>query len=255
MRRLALTSWSLHHDLTSGALKLTDLPQRMREAGYTTLELCHFHLPDDQPETLATMRAALTAANVELYSVLIDAGDISAADPEKRAADRAFVERWIDAAAALGAQGVRVIAGDSAPNDAQALARAADTLRELAVYAEQRGVHVRTENFRPLLLTAANCLTLLDSSGGLIGLCADIGNFPKQERVAAFSAVAPRADVIHVKSEYDDNGQILPTDVQACLSAAVSAGFNGPYTLVYDRGGDSWAGLAELARVVGPYLN
>lgn len=254
MRRLALTSWSLHHDLTSGALKLTDLPQRMREAGYETLELCHFHLPNADRDTLATMHAAITAANVELYSVLIDAGDISSADPEKQAADRAFVEGWIDAAAELGAQGVRVIAGDSAPNDTQALVRAAETLAELAAYAEQRGVHVRTENFRPLLMTAENCLTLLNTSGDSVGLCADIGNFPKQDRVASFTAVAPHADVIHVKSEYAPNGQIQPTDVQACLAAAVAAGFDGPYTLVYDRGGDSWAGLAELAQLVGPYL-
>ncbi len=254
MRRLALTSWSLHQDLSSGALKLTDLPQRMHEAGYDTLELCHFHLPDTEPGTLATMRAALNAANVELYSVLIDAGDMSAADSNKRATDRAFVEGWIDAAAALGAQGVRVIGGDAPPNDSQALARSAEELRDLAAYAAQRGVQVRTENFRPLLSTAANCLTLLDTVGDGVGLCADIGNFPKQNRVAEFSAVAAHANVIHVKSDYDPQGHIQPYDVQACLASAVAAEFDGPYTLVYDRGGDSWAKLAELAEVVQPYL-
>jgi sugar phosphate isomerase/epimerase len=254
MRRLALTSWSLHHELSSGALKLIDLPQRMREVGYTTLELCHFHLPDTEPATLAAMRAAISAANVELYSVLIDAGDLSAADSASRATDRSFVERWIDAAAALGAQGVRIVGGDAAPNDTEALARSAAELRDLVAYATQRGVYVRTENFRPLLSTAANCLALLDAVGSGIGLCADVGNFPKQDRVAEFSAVAAHASVIHVKSEYAADGQILPQDVQACLASAVAAGFDGPYTLVYDRGGDSWAKLAELAEVVQPYV-
>ena len=254
MRRLALTSWSLHYDLSSGALKLTDLPQRMHAAGYETLELCHFHLPDAEPGTLAALHAALTAANVQLFSVLIDTGDISNADPVRRAADHKLVEGWIDAAAALGAQGVRIIAGDAASDDSAALARAAEELRALALYAEQRGVQVRTENFRPLLTTAVNCLALLDTVGGAVGLCADIGNFAKQHRVAEFSAVVPHANVVHVKSEYDTNGQIQPQDVQACLAVAVASGFDGPYTLVYDRGGDSWAGLAELAGVVQPYL-
>jgi hypothetical protein len=97
-------------------------------------------------------------------------------------------------------------------------------------------------------------LTLLDAVGSGIGLCADVGNFPKQDRVAEFSAVAAHASVIHVKSEYAADGQILPQDVQACLASAIAAGFDGPYTLVYDRGGDSWAKLAELAEVVQPYV-
>jgi sugar phosphate isomerase/epimerase len=254
MRRLSVTSWSLHQDLSSGALALIDLPARLQAAGYTTLELCHFHLPDTEPATLAGMRAAIEAAGVELYTLLIDAGDISAADAERRTADIAFVERWIDAAAALGAQGVRVVGGDAAPDDAEALARSAAALRQIVAYAEARGVRVRTENFRSLLLTAANCNGLLDRLDGTIGLTADIGNFPKAQRVAEFTAVAPRAEVVHVKSDYDPAGSIQASDVVACLSAVRAVGFDGPYTLVYDRGGDSWAGLAELATVVQPYL-
>ncbi len=254
MRRLAVTSWSLHHDLSSGALKLIDLPARMQAAGIRTLELCHFHLPDTQPETLAAMRAAIEAAGVELYSVLIDTGDISSADPARRSADLTLIKHWVDAAAALGAQGVRVVAGESKSNDAAALQRAADGLREVTAYATERGVKVRTENFRELLATAAACNSLLDTLGGSVGLCADIGNFPAERREAEFAAVVGRAHVIHVKADYDSQGQIIADQLHTCLGASTSSGFSGPYTLVYDRGGDSWQGLANLADIVSPYL-
>jgi sugar phosphate isomerase/epimerase len=255
MRRLAVTSWSLHQDLSSGALKLTDLPARAHAAGITTLELCHFHLPDTKPETLAAMRAAIAAADVELYSVLIDAGDISSADEARRSADIALIKHWIDAAQALGAQGVRVVAGEAAPTDTAALARAATALQEITSYAAARAVAVRTENFRPLLSTATACHALLDAVGPRLGLTADIGNFPHAQRETEFAAVVGRAEVIHVKAEYDANGTIQPAQLHTCLQASAASGFNGPYTLVYDRGGDSWAGLAELGGIVEGYLN
>ncbi|GAB4109834.1 MAG: TIM barrel protein [Roseiflexaceae bacterium] len=254
MARLSLTSWSLHQDLSNGSLKLTDLPARMRAAGIGTLELCHFHLPDAQPETLANMRYAIEAAGVELLSVLIDAGDISNADPARAAADQRMVESWIDAAAALGARGVRVVAGEGATDDRAALDRAVVGLKNASVYAASRGIRVRTENFRPLLATAENCLYLLDRLEGQVGMCADIGNFPREQRQAAFAAVVGRAEVVHVKAEYDSNGQIIADELRGCLDAARVTGFTGAYTLVYDRGGDSWAGLAQLGEVVAGYL-
>lgn len=254
MSRLSLTSWSMHHDLTSGALALTDLPAVMKAHGIGTLELCHFHLPDTEPATIAALRGAIEAAGVELLSILIDAGDISHADPQRRSADRAFVEHWIDVAAALGAQSVRVVAGESPSGDQAALERAAAELRLICAYAADRNVRVRTENFRSLLLTSKSCNALLDMLDGQIGLCADIGNFPGGQRISEFAAVAGRAEVVHVKAEYDPQGAIQSNQLQECLSAGRRAGFNGAYTLVYDRGGDSWAGLATLATIVQPYL-
>lgn len=254
MSRLSLTSWSLHHDLTSGALTLHDLPAQMRAHGIGTLEICHFHLPNTAPETLAALRGAIEAADVELLSILIDAGDISHADPERRSADRAFIERWIDAAAALGAQSVRVVGGESPAGDSAALERAAAELRQICGYAAERNIRVRTENFRSLLSTSDNCNALLDMLDGQVGLCADIGNFASAQRVSEFAAVAGRAEVVHVKAEYTPQGEIEPAQLQECLARGRAAGFEGAYTLVYDRGGDSWAGLGTLARVVQPYL-
>ena len=259
MRRLALTSWSLHHSLqpspTSGepALTLLDLPGRLRSAGIGTLEICHFHLPSTEPAYLGSLRAALAAAEVELFSILIDTGDIAHADPVQRAAELRSIEDWIDVAAHLGARAVRVIAGEAAPADEDALQRSVSGLRHLAAYGRKRGVRVLTENFRSLASTAANCNRILDALGGAVGLCADIGNFPASSRIADFTAVAGRAESVHAKASYDASGRIDAGQLRACLEASTAAGFAGPYTLVYDSGDDEWAGIAELKQVVEPY--
>jgi sugar phosphate isomerase/epimerase len=263
MRRLSLTSWSLHRLIQdtlkpssamngNGGLRLLDVPARIREAGIGTLEICHFHLPSTDPAYLAELRAAIEDAGVELFSILIDTGNIAQADQEQREADLRMIEGWIDVAAELGARAVRVIAGDADPGDQQAIERSIAGLDHLAGYAARRGIRVLTENFRSLASTADNCNAILDALEGKIGLCADIGNFPADTRVAEFAAVVARAESVHAKASYDAMGRIEPAQLRQCLDASVEAGFSGPYTLVFDKEGDTWAGITELKRVVEP---
>ena len=273
MRRLALTSWSVHHSLGAPAilgqpadgkatkheptkqasLQLLDLPALARKNGIGTLEICHFHFPSTAPDYLAQLRQALQDADVELFTILIDAGDITNPDSDRRADDIAMIESWMDVASAVGAKGVRIVAGDAAADDHAALQRSAEALRHLAHYGEQRNLHVRTENFKALTSTASNCIDLLDALGGDVGFCADMGNFPGAVRVEEFTRVAGRADVVHTKASYAADGRLEPEQLNACLEASVAAGFDGPFTLVYDRPGDEWEGILRLKEYVTAY--
>jgi sugar phosphate isomerase/epimerase len=271
MPRLSLTSWSLHRSLGSppisnemptaerphpdpnAELQLVDLPRQMREHGIKTLEICHFHLPSVGGEYLAEVRVAADAADVELFSILIDTGDISSADEARRRSDMRLIEGWMDVAAELGVKAVRVVAGDAPPDDEAALDRSIAGLRQLAGYGRERGLQVLTENFLPLASTAVNCHRILDALDGAVGLCADIGNFPAASRVEEFRSVVGRATSIHAKASYDTLGNMDASQLHQCLDASKEAGFDGPYTLVYDRPGDSWRGVDALARIVGPY--
>lgn len=255
MRRLSLTTWSLHPLLTAAerALRLVDVPARMRMAGIGTLEICHFHLPDTSPATLRDLRVALDGAGVELFSILIDMGDISSPGPARREADLAAITGWIDVAAQLGAPVARVVAGEAAPDDEPALERAIGALRDLARYGAQRGVRVLTENFKPLASTAGNCVRILDALDGSVGLCADIGNLPPERRLREFQILASRAESVHVKADYDARGELETAELRRFLDAARAAGFRGPMTLVYDREGDRWQGIAQLSEIVAPY--
>lgn len=256
MRRMALTSWTTHRFLTGArtpAFTLLELPARAQQAGITTLEICHFHIQDTSSAGLAALREAISAANVELFSILIDTGDISNPDPERRSADIAMIKGWIDCAATLGASHVRVVAGESAPSDQVALTRSIEALAELSSYAKSHSVRVLTENFQPLASSADNCQTIIQALDGAVGLCADIGNFAPATRIASFRQVIGLAESIHVKASYDANGQLNTEELRTCLDASLTANFSGPYTLVYDRPDDTWAGVARLAELVGRY--
>src|SRR5215216_5543638 len=145
MRRLAISSWTLHGQL-QGDLTLLDLPEQIARRGIYALEICHFHLPSTTPDYLAKLKAACQAAEVEPYNILIDTGDITAPDPQQRAADLQTIRSWIDVASELGAGRVRVVAGMQPPTP-EVIQRSVENMRDLVDYAEQRGVKAITENW------------------------------------------------------------------------------------------------------------
>lgn len=248
MPRISLTTWSIHPYLHDGSLSLLDMPARVKAAGIGTVEICHFHIAQITPDYLLQLKAKAAESGIEVFSVLIDAYDISQADPEARSRDITQIAKWIDVAAWIGASHVRVVGGEAPATDVDALRRAATALVQLQQHAKARGVTVITENFKATASTPANWLALHEALGH--GGCADIGNFPSGTRVSDFAQVAHKAVSVHVKASYDDNGNIQPAQVQACLAEVRKYQSAGPLTLVYDRPGDRWHGIETLRQVV-----
>lgn len=266
--RLSTSSWSLHRALGStfpdapgregprlgqptygeGDTALLDLPARVAKLGIRTLEICHFHIANTDPGYLAELRAALDAAGVELFSLLIDAGDIT--DPSHHTRDVAWVASWIAVAGQLGAKCARVIAGKAEPC-AETLALSAAGLRQLADRGADAGVRVMTENWFALLARPAEVNALLDRLEGRVGLCVDFGNWRGPTKYDDLEAIMPRGESCHAKAHFSPEGDLDSTDFRRCLAMTRAAHFSGPYTLIYDGpSDDEWAGLrAEIAEV------
>ncbi len=269
--RLSVSTWSLHRslgkptfcgpesDATTGgiptqaaAFSLLELPARIAAAGIHTLEICHFHLPSRDPAYLQQLRTAIDAAGVELWSLLIDAGDITSTQHKER--DLAWIEAWLAVAGALGAKNARVIAGKQGPSPAT-LAMSEHHLRQLAVTARQHGVRLMTENWLNLLTAPEFVLMLLDKLAGEVGLCADFGNWQGDSKYDDLAQIFPRADSCHAKCHFSGPGELDSTDFVRCLELCKAAGFAGPYTLIYDGpDADEFAGLRLERELVLPYL-
>lgn len=267
--RLSVSTWSVHralgdpapygpdaagiptHTHNNGALTLLDLPARIAQHGIRTLEICHFHLPSRDVAYLAQLRRAIEAAGVELWQVLIDAGDVT--HPADGARDAAWIAHWIDVAHALGAKRTRVIAGKQAPTRKN-LAHSRDAILRLAEKAQPLGIRLVTENWFDLLDTPDDVLWLLEQAQGQLGLCLDFGNWKGAQKYAGFEAIAPLAESCHAKPQFEADGSIEPADYTRCLDITQAAGFAGPYTLIYDGPrADEFAGLEAEKRIVQPY--
>tara|TARA_Y100000588_G_scaffold354379_1_gene408597 strand:+ start:16076 stop:16897 length:822 start_codon:yes stop_codon:yes gene_type:complete len=269
MPRLSISTWTLHRLLgrawfdegekgltnrsdAPSELALTDVPRAVAEHGIGTLELCHFHFPRVEDDYLAEIRGAANDADVDLFSVLIDTGNITSEDADVRESDVAVIERWMERASHLGTSHVRIIAGDDPPTD-DTVDRSVETLRKLAAYGESLGVRVLTENFKQLGSRPETVNAILDGCEGRVGLCADFGNFPRESRQEDLKQVMPRADSIHAKADYPD-GVMDAETFDACVKIANDAGFDGPISLIYQDGDDVWERVDEMAGRVTPFL-
>lgn len=267
--RVSVSTWSLHRTLgdpafygvgeelpanthNKGAYSLLALPEHLAETGIFTMEICHFHLPTLDPGYLGELRAALEAAQVELFSLLVDDGDIT--HPTYGERDLAWIRQWLDVAQALGARCTRVIAGKSSPSS-QALERSYQALSLLAAEARERDIRLMTENWFDLLSTSQSVQALFKRLDGEVGLCLDFGNWKGHEKYAAFEEIASLAESCHAKAFFDSPYILDQEDYLRCLDIMRLANFSGPYTLIYDGPDeDEWEGLASELAVVQQYV-
>jgi sugar phosphate isomerase/epimerase len=275
MPRTSISTWSLHRGLgpiyraaadRSGRLEpnggygpgeysLLEVPAQLAERGIGCMEICHFHFPRVDAGYIAELRRALEFAGVELFSVLIDGGDITHPEAAHREADLAWIKGWIGVAARCGAKNVRVIAGDAQPDaGGRAVRLSAAGLRQLSAYARERGVRVMTENWHALTMRPENLLALLDRLEGEVGLCCDFGNYKGPAKYDDLAAILPRADSIHAKAHFPEAGRMDRDDFIRCLNLSRQAGFSGPYTMIFDGPGDEWTSLAMIQETIRPYL-
>src|SRR5690348_6266570 len=118
MPQFSISTWSLHRTLGAmyrpaedgsgrlvadepwgpGSWNLLDVPAELKKRGISHLEICHFHLPRTDEDYLAQLRQAIETNGITLFSVLIDAGDITHPDPRTREKDLSWIRQWIDIA-------------------------------------------------------------------------------------------------------------------------------------------------------------
>lgn len=267
--RLSVSTWSLHRTLgdpaaygvgqdipvnthNRGVYSLLELPERIAAAGIHTMEICHFHLPTLDTGYLSELSAALKAAHVELFSLLVDDGDVT--HPRDGERDRIWISQWLNVARMLGAQRMRVAAGKSMPTP-EALERSYQALRRLASEAKEQGIRLMTENWFTLLSTPEAVLTLFERLEGEVGLCFDFGNWKGDEKYAALAKIAHLAESCHAKASFTSPYIVDEADYIRCLDITRQANFAGPYTLIYDGPDDNeWEGLAREIPLVQPYL-
>ncbi|SCB59228.1 Sugar phosphate isomerase/epimerase [Rhizobium aethiopicum] len=270
--RFAVSTWSLHRLLgavygyspdpsKSAALKqpsgpggaaLIDMPAALAARGIHRLEVCSFHLPSLDAAYMSELRDAMAASNVLFQTLLVEDGDPSHLETAER--DVRWMADWIDIAAALGAQRMRVIAGKQKPTQ-ENLARAARHLDWLADKAEGSNVRVVVENWFDLLPSPAEMNWLLDELGGKVGLNGDLGNWAAPAKYEGLADIMGRAEICHAKADYSAAG-LDAGDYRKCLEMCEKAGYTGPFTLIYDSPffADEWDGILLQKQFIEDFL-
>lgn len=269
-RRLSVSSWSLKRELGAPDFygvgdqiptrshqrdALLKLPAKLANFGIQTLEICHFHLPSREQSYLQELRASLRESEVEIWSLLVDDGDVT--HLENGARDAAWIGDWIPAAHALGAKRMRVLAGQA--SDDKAINRSCDALRVLDEAAQEHAIRLMIENWSGVTSTPRGVSELLGRLEGTVGLCFDFGNWDGREdkittKYDDLKQIAPLAESCHAKAHFDTGQRIDRRDYARCLDIVREADFSGPFTLIFDSDGDEWRALETEMKIVEKFL-
>lgn len=264
-RRISLSSWAVHHWLGYAledapdhiganlvdTSRLLELPAMARAHGIGTLEICHFHLPRFDPESLTAFGETARAHGLQLFSLLIDDGDLSHPEHDRR--DRDWIADWMRVAAQLGFERVRVIAGKQDPTQ-ENLERARHHLAYLIGLADTLGVRLTVENWLGLFPRPEPLLWMFDQLEGKLGLCLDFGNWRGPTRHADLNQIAPLAESCHAKCEFGADGKANLEEFRTCLELMRNVEFSGPLTLVHGLEPDEWASLKVQQEALQAFL-
>ena len=237
-------------------IDLLDVPAAAASRGFHSFDLSVYHLPSIESSYLAELRSAFEDAEVELFQLLIDTGEVAGTDPDERSAGIEHIKRWMDIAVELGATGVRYVPGDSEPTS-ETTRTSGEAFRELADYAVESGLRPATENYRRFNMKADDLLGVLEHSERDYGLIADFGNARGPDKYETLEKIMPRATSIHAWAEVDEKGDLISEDFQRCLTMARDNGFDGPIMLqsgypvdIFQQTREVWTRVDEMREEV-----
>lgn len=239
---ISLAQWSLHRALFAKEIDPLDFAKVTREQfGIGAVEYVNSFFKDKVRdfEYLGQLKRRAADHGVRSLLIMIDGeGDLGQDEGAAGAIEKH--KPWIDAAAFLGCHSIRVNARGGAGRE-QVAARAADSLRQLAEYAEPAGLSILVENHGGYSSDGAwlaDVMRRADHAG--VGTLPDFGNFKisadhMYDRYQGVTELMPYAKAVSAKShEFDGDGNEIHTDYTRMLGIVQDAGYRGYIGVEYE---------------------
>jgi sugar phosphate isomerase/epimerase len=220
------------------------------------------HFASQEPQYLATLRAAFEAAHVSVVNIAVDGEhSIFAADAAERRRGIEESKSWIDTAVAIGSPSVRThlaVAKDSPPEGK----RAAESLQEVAEYGAKRNVVVNLENDNPVTEDAFFVAKLVATvkSPWLHALPDFANSLVVMQTAQAYDALdamfSEAYNICHVKAlEVNEIGVKYSVNMGKAFGILKLRNFKGYCSMEFDSPGDPYGGTADLIKTTLHHLS
>jgi sugar phosphate isomerase/epimerase len=240
--QIGLSQYSLHRMIGSGQLDPLDYPDfAKRTFDLSGIDVWQGAFPtDDAAQTdrfTKSMRRRADDAGCQIFLLMVKPVDATAADQAKRRAQLEPVYPWLDRAAVLGCDYVRVFLRAGGENEAVALNRAVDSLVVLADAAKDRELTMVIEPGASKLSQRGDFLAKVASTAAHshLGLMPDFGKFGPHDLYEGTEAMMPWTKVVSAKSHaFDEQGNESRYDYGRLMKIIVDSGFNGIVAIEYE---------------------
>lgn len=226
-----------------GTLDMIGFIDYCADQGLAGAELTSYYFPQDlSDEYLLKVRRHAFLRGVAISGTSVGNNFALPNGPErdKQIAD---VKKWIDYAAVLGAPHIRVFAGASKIDPAEARKLCIGALEECAAYAGRKGIFLGLENHGGIVAEAKDLIEIVQAvKSPWFGINLDTGNFHSADPYAELAQCAPYAVNVQVKVEMKPAGakETVPTDLARIVKILRDANYQGWVALEYEAKEDPW---------------
>jgi sugar phosphate isomerase/epimerase len=231
--KISLAEWSLNRTLRAGKMTNLDFARvAKRDFKIDCIEFVDQFFADKAKDKayLAELKKRAEGEGVEMGLIMIDTtGDLGAADDAKRNANVEKTFAWIDAAAYLGCQTVRINARGPGSGD-ELRARIVESGSKLADHAAPQKINIAIENHGGLSSDPDWLMkTFREINKPNFGSLPDFGNFPNNiDRYDAVEAMMPFAKAVSAKAmKFGPDGECVETDYRRMMRIVRDHGYHG----------------------------
>lgn len=210
--KLSLAAYSFRDELDSKPprMDLFEFVNFAADMGLDGVELTSYYFPADvKPDYLHRLKQHAFNLGLDISGTSVGNNFCLPAGPA-RDIQLALVRTWIDNAAHLDAPVIRIFAGNVAKGDeeAKAVARAIEGIKESLPYAAEKGVTLALENHGGITASPGQLLKLVKAiDAPNFGVNLDTGNFHGEDPYADLALLAPYAVNVQVKTEISRKGK------------------------------------------------
>jgi hypothetical protein len=222
----------LSSDPSAGKFTLLDLPRIMRdELDMRVIDLNTSPLASLDSKYLDRVRDSCESRGCILTNLKLNQPglDMNSRDSATREKALAQYKLSIDAAQRLGIRWARPLPLKETPD----MELHVTSYRELADYAQERGIQMLVENYGWMAADPESVPKLIQAVGRNLAACPDTGNWENDTvRYAGLAKAFPFAVTCDFKArELGSNGEHAAYDLRRCFQIGWQAGFRGPWCL------------------------
>lgn len=243
--KISLAEWSLHKTLFAKEMTNLDFPKVAREMGIEGVEYVNQFFKDKAKDEAYLGELKKITENEGVTNVLImcdGEGMVGHPEKEERIKTVENHKKWVDAAAFLGCNSIRVNAGSKGEFEEQQKL-AADGLRMLCEYGDTKKINVIVENHGGLSSNGdwlAGVMKMVDHKR--VGTLPDFGNFfinrrtgEEFDRYKGMELLMPFAKGVSAKSNvFDEEGNEANMDYYRIMNIVKDSGFKGWVGIEYE---------------------
>ena len=231
--KISLNAYSFNKPLLSGEMTVPDMLDYAAQTGFEGVDLTGYYFPGypvvPSDEYIYNIKRKAFHLGLEICGTGIrnDLSKVSAAEREE---EKKRIKDWVVVASKLGAQTLRIFAGNNIPEGytwEQAAAWISADIKECARFAGEHGVVLALQNHNDFLKTAdevEKLLKMIDSQW--VGLMLDIGCY-RTDPFAEIEQTIKHAVTWQVKEEMYIDNKVVKTDIGKLKAIISRSGYRG----------------------------